>query len=54
MVVNFKARGISRGACKLAWTPTFVATQFLTHVLVNFQKNPKIAKNIENPKQYVF
>jgi len=27
-----------------------VATQFLTHVLINFQKNPKIAKNIENPK----
>jgi hypothetical protein len=22
----------------------FVATQFLTHVLINFQKNPKIAK----------
>jgi hypothetical protein len=29
---------------------TFVATQFLIHVLINFQKNPKIAKNIENPK----
>ena len=27
-----------------------VATQFLTHVLINFLKNPKIAKNIENPK----
>jgi hypothetical protein len=27
-----------------------VATQFLTHVLINFQKNPKIAKNNENPK----
>jgi hypothetical protein len=27
-----------------------VATQFLTHVLINFQKNPKTAKNIENPK----
>ena len=27
-----------------------VATQFLTHVLINFQKNSKIAKNIENPK----
>jgi len=31
-----------------------VATQFLTHVLINFQKNSKIAKNIENPKKYVF
>jgi len=31
-----------------------VAIQFLTHVLINFQKNPKIAKNIENPKKYVF
>jgi hypothetical protein len=31
-----------------------VATQFLTHVLINFQKNPKIAKNIENPKKYIF
>jgi len=27
-----------------------VATQFLTHVLINFQKNPKTTKNIENPK----
>jgi len=32
----------------------FVATQFLTHVLINFQKNPKIAKNIENPKNIYF
>ena len=32
----------------------FVATQFLTHVSVNFHKNPKIAKNIENKKKYVF
>jgi len=31
-----------------------IATQFLTHVLINFQKNPKIAKNIENPKKYIF
>jgi hypothetical protein len=31
-----------------------VATQFLTHVLINFQKSSKIAKNIENPKKYVF
>jgi hypothetical protein len=31
-----------------------VATQFLTHVSENFQKNPKIAKKIENPKKYVF
>ena len=31
-----------------------VATQFLTHVLINFQKNPKIAKNIENKKKYIF
>jgi hypothetical protein len=28
-----------------------VATQFLTHVLINFQKNPKIAKKtLKNPK----
>jgi len=27
-----------------------VATQFLTNVLINFQKNSKIAKNNENPK----
>jgi hypothetical protein len=32
----------------------FVATQFLTHVLINFQKNSKIAKNIENPKNTFF
>ena len=31
-----------------------VATQFLTHVLINFQKNSKIAKNIENKKKYIF
>jgi len=31
-----------------------VATQFLTHVLINFQKNPKIAKNNENPKKYLY
>ena len=31
-----------------------VATQFFTRVLVNFQKNPKIAKNIEYSKKYVF
>jgi hypothetical protein len=31
-----------------------VATQFLTNVLINFQKNPKIEKNNENPKKYVF
>jgi len=31
-----------------------VATQFLTHILINFQKNSKIAKNIENPKKYIF
>jgi hypothetical protein len=31
-----------------------VATQFLTHVLINFQKNSKIAKNIENPKNTFF
>ena len=24
MVVNFRARGISRGARKLAWTPTLI------------------------------
>jgi hypothetical protein len=31
-----------------------VATQFLTRVLVNCQKNPKIAKNIKNPKNTFF
>jgi hypothetical protein len=31
-----------------------VATQFFTRFLVNFQKNPKIAKNIEYSKKYVF
>jgi hypothetical protein len=32
-----------------------VTTQFLTHVLIFFQeKNPKIAKNIENPKNIFF
>jgi hypothetical protein len=31
-----------------------VATQFLTHVFINFQKNPKIAKNNENPKKKLF
>jgi len=31
-----------------------VATQFFTRVLVNFQKNPKTVKNIENSKKYVF
>jgi hypothetical protein len=32
----------------------FVATQFLTHVLINFQKKSKNRKNNENPKKYVF
>jgi len=32
----------------------YVATQFLTHVLIFFQKNPKIEKNIENPKKILF
>jgi hypothetical protein len=32
-----------------------VATQFLTHVLIIFQKkNQKIAKNNENPKKCIF
>jgi hypothetical protein len=32
-----------------------VATQFLTHLFDKiFEKNPKIAKNNENPKKYVF
>ena len=31
-----------------------VATQFLTHVFDIFSKNPKIEKNKENPKKYVF
>jgi hypothetical protein len=35
-------------------TTGYVATQFLTHVLIFFQKNPKIEKNIENPKIYFF
>jgi len=26
----------------------------LTHVLINFQKNPKIEKNNENPKNMFF
>jgi hypothetical protein len=29
----------------------FVAIQFFTHVLINFQKNPKIAKNNEKSKK---
>jgi len=33
---------------------SLIATQFLTHVLIFFQKNPKIEKNIENPKKYIF
>jgi hypothetical protein len=36
------------------WSMHDVATQFLIHVLINFQKNSKIAKNIENPKKYIF
>ena len=31
-----------------------VATQFLTHVFDIFSKNPKIEKNNENPKKYIF
>jgi hypothetical protein len=32
-----------------------VDTQFLTHLFdKSFEKNPKIAKNNENPKKYVF
>jgi len=31
-----------------------VATQFLTHVLINFQKNSKNSGNIENPKKLRF
>jgi hypothetical protein len=31
-----------------------VATQFLTHVLINFQKNPKIVKNNKYPKNTFF
>jgi len=34
---------------------SIVATQFLTHLFDKiFEKNPKIAKNNKNPKQYVF
>jgi len=36
----------------LSYTP--VATQFLTHLFIKFLKNPKIAKNNENPKKIVF
>ena len=32
---------------------TYVATQFFTHVLINFQKNSKIEKNNENPKKNI-
>jgi hypothetical protein len=33
----------------------FVATQFFTHLFDKiFEKNPKIVKNNENPKKYVF
>jgi len=35
-------------------TLKLIATQFLTHVLIIFRKNPKIVKSIENPKKYVF
>jgi hypothetical protein len=31
-----------------------VATQFLTHVLIKFLKNPKITKNKKNPKKICF
>jgi fumarate reductase subunit D len=31
-----------------------VATQFLTHVLIKFSKNPKITKNNKNPKNMFF
>jgi hypothetical protein len=31
-----------------------VATQFLTHVLINFQKKPKIAKKQWKPKKCIF
>jgi len=31
-----------------------VVTQFLTHLFDKFSENPKIAKNNENPKKYVF
>ena len=31
-----------------------IATQYFIHVLINFQKNPKIMKNIKNPKKYLF
>jgi hypothetical protein len=50
---NISGEGI-RCLCKKCKNKKFfdlvVATQFLTHVLINFLKNPKIAKNIENPK----
>jgi len=32
----------------------YVATQFLTHVLINFQKNPKIAKKHWKSEKYIF
>jgi hypothetical protein len=31
-----------------------VATQFLTHVLIKFLKNPKLTKNNKNPKKICF
>jgi len=31
-----------------------VATQFLTYLFIKFLKNPKIAKNNENPKKNTF
>jgi hypothetical protein len=40
-------------SCKIK-RETLVGTQFLTHVLIFFQKNPKIEKNIENPKKILF
>jgi len=42
------------GNIRKKYKKDLVATQFLTHVLINFHKNSKIAKNIENPKKYIF
>jgi hypothetical protein len=41
--------------CKHCKEGASVATQFFTHVLINFQKKiPKIAKNNENKKKTFF
>jgi len=48
VIKNYKGR---RGQ---TYIDVHVATQFLTHVLINFQKNPKIAKKHWKSKKYIF